>query len=300
MAKLNPFAKKASTGGRRRPNSDLAPPPASFAYSSQRAEANPAPVGKRSAKGWLRRLGLRLLYVAIFLLAINLLSLSPKAKVLPLNNQGQTLLRDNSIYQNVADQFLADSLWNRSKLTINTVKLKLQMQDRFPELAGVNVTLPLLSHEPVVYIEPAKPVLVLTADNGALVIAANGKVILRTDADSPAIKRLNLPRLEDQSGFNVQANRQVLPASQVGFIQNILTQLQAKQYTVSGMTLPPASSELDVQLTGQPYIIKFNLNSDNPRGQAGTFMATINTLKHQNITPAKYVDVRIPGRAYYQ
>jgi hypothetical protein len=297
--KLNPFAKKAVPTGRRRPaSSDLSPVPQ--AYRSPRGDdATAAP--KRSAKPRLLRLGLRLLYLIIFLVAASLLILSPNAKIITLNNGGQTLLREQNIYQGVANQLLAGSIWNRNKLTINTAQLKQQMQDRFPELAGVTVTLPLLSRQPVVHIEPARPVLVLTgADNGALVIDANGKAILRTDADSSALQQLKLPQLEDQSGFSVQANRQVLAASQVRFIQNIVTQLQAKGFAVSGMTLPPASSELDVHIAGQPYLVKFNLQSDNPREQAGTFLATINTLKHQNIVPAKYVDARIAGRAYYQ
>jgi hypothetical protein len=64
--------------------------------------------------------------------------------------------------------------------------------------------------------------------------------------------------------------------------------------------LPPAASELDVQLNGRPYFVKFNLQSNNPRGEAGTFLATIAQLSRQNIVPGHYVDVRVDGRAYYQ
>jgi hypothetical protein len=91
-----------------------------------------------------------------------------------------------------------------------------------------------------------------------------------------------------------------LPAASVGFIQTVIAQLAAKQFVVSGMTLPAAASELDAQLAGQPYFVKFNLESDNPRGEVGTFLATIAQLRRQNIVPAKYVDVRVDGRAYYQ
>jgi hypothetical protein len=299
--RLNPLAKPAAPPGRRRPNTGQAAPAAPHAYSSQRAGPASPPPAKRTGRGRFKRLAAKLLYLLILVIMIDMLSLSTNAKVLPLDSQNQTLLRNNKIYQTTADQLLGDSVWNHSKLTVNTARLKQQMLAQFPELDSVNVTLPLFSHSPVVYIVPAKPVLVLaSSDNGALVIAADGKAILRTDAGDPVIAQLHLPKVEDQSGFNIQANRQVLPVSQIVFIQNILAQLQAKGYGISNLTLPPASSELDVRLAGQTYIIKFNLQSNSPREQAGTFIAAVNSLKRQNITPGKYVDVRVPGRAYYQ
>ncbi len=66
------------------------------------------------------------------------------------------------------------------------------------------------------------------------------------------------------------------------------------------MTLPVGTSELDVRLAGQPYSVKFNLESGTARQQAGTFLATESKLKSQNVTPAEYIDVRVDGRAYYK
>jgi hypothetical protein len=66
------------------------------------------------------------------------------------------------------------------------------------------------------------------------------------------------------------------------------------------MTLPPATSELDVRVAGQPYFIKFNLQSGDARQQAGTFLATQSHLQSQNIVPSTYIDVRVDGRSYYK
>ena len=65
------------------------------------------------------------------------------------------------------------------------------------------------------------------------------------------------------------------------------------------MTLPPAASELDVKIAGKPYFVKFNLQADDARRQAGTFLATQAQLQRKGITPAQYIDVRVEGRAYY-
>ena len=91
-----------------------------------------------------------------------------------------------------------------------------------------------------------------------------------------------------------------MTAANVHFIRTVITELASRQYTVSAMTLPAATSELDVQLAGQPYTIKFNLQSNRARQQAGTFISTIEHLKKSNTPPSKYVDVRVDGKAYYQ
>lgn len=247
---------------------------------------------------WLHRFGLLILLIALVASAVHVLSLSSQAKVLPLvNASNQSLLGSPAAYQASANRLLAASIWNRSKLTINTDKLAQQLRNQFPELASVSVTVPLLTQQPLIYVEPAQPVLVLIVkNNDGFVVDNNGRAVAR----NVNFQSGGLVQLHDQSGLKIQLNQQALPASYVRFMQVILAELAAKQIVVAGMVLPAATSELDVQIAGQPYFIKFNLQSTNPRGQAGTFLAAIAGLKRQGITPAKYVDVRVDGRAYYQ
>ena len=58
-----------------------------------------------------------------------------------------------------------------------------------------------------------------------------------------------------------------------------MAQLAVKGFNVASMTLPAASQPARCGLVGQPYIVKFNLQSDKPRQQAGTFLATIAQLQ---------------------
>jgi hypothetical protein len=205
----------------------------------------------------------------------------------------------SQVYETAASRLLAQSVWNRNKVTVDTGRLSRELQRQFPELAGVSVTIPLLAHRPLVYIEPSRPTLMLATAHGSFVVDDRGKALARAN-DSTGFQGLNLPVLTDQSGLKFELNHQALPAPHVSFIQTVAAQLAAKQITIASMTLPAAASQLDVQPVGQPYYIKFNLESNDPRGQAGTFLAAIAGLKRQNITPAKYVDVRVAGRAYYQ
>jgi len=291
---------------------DLTPPPPAFSYRAQRSEeargtgrqAQREPTRPSDDKPfghfWLQRFGLIILLLAVMASAVNILSLSTDAKILPLaTDSSRSLLRATAVYENAATQQLSRSIWNRNKITVNTSQLNRQLLSQFPELGSVSVTVPLLAHRPLVYIEPADPALILVTDNGAFVIDATGRALLK-GANPAALSQPRLPVITDQSGLSLQLNRQALSADSVSFIQTVVAQLAAKQFTVSGMTLPAAASELDIHLAGQPYFVKFNLQSNNAKGEAGTFLATITQLHRQNITPSQYVDVRVDGRAYYK
>ena len=255
---------------------------------------------KALGRFWLQRFGLVVLFLAVAASTINLLALSPQAKILPLiGGSGQTFLRPTETYQAAADKLLQSSIWNGNKVTIDSNRLSQQLGQQFPELASVSVTLPFFTHRPLVYIEPARPVLVLATGNAAYVVDDRGKV-LRQATDAAAFSSLQLPLAHDQSGLGLSLNHQALSTANISFIQAVLAQLRAKHLPIADMTLPTATSELDVQLAGQPYYVKFNLQSTKPREQAGTLLATINQLQRQGVTPAHYVDVRVEGRAYYQ
>lgn len=300
--------RKAEPARRQRAGGGLGSKPSPFAYTSRRSESpNQArqtasealKAIRKPARSVGQRIGLLILSVVILFSVVNILSLSSQAKILPLvSGQNKTFLRDESVYQSAADKLLASSIWNRNKITINSDKLAQELTAQFTELDSVSITIPLLAHRPVVYIEPAHPALILQGLDGAFVVSSSGKALLHAAAPE-ALNQPSLPKLNDQSGLHVELNHQALPANDVDFILTVVAQLNAKQFTVASMTLPPASRELDVQIAGQPYLIKFNL-MEQARGQAGTFLATIAQLQSQNIMPAKYVDVRVPGRAYYQ
>jgi len=80
-------------------------------------------------------------------------------------------------------------------------------------------------------------------------------------------------------------------------------QLRAQNVSIKAMTLPAASSELDVYIGGTSYFVKFNLQDINDSAaniQSGTFLALKKHLAEQNKTPSQYIDVRLEGRAYYR
>lgn len=304
--------RQASSGRRRlRIDEDLQAKAPKFSYRNRRSEAE-RDTGRQlqreatqaarlnTSRFWLQRFGLIILLLAVLASAVNLVTLSPMANVQPITvTQPNSLIGSQASYTAAANKLLGSSIWNRTKLTINTSQISQQLLKQFPQLAHASVTISLLSHRPIIHIQSAQPVLILVNGNGSFLLDGAGRV-LQMASSTADLHQAVLPVVTDQSGLRPQLNQQALPVTDVDFIQTVVAQLEAKHYNPAGLTLPAAASELDVQLSGQPYLIKFNLQSNTARQQAGTFLATIAQLQQQGITPAHYVDVRVDGRAYYQ
>jgi hypothetical protein len=288
--------------------------PSGYSYRARRSDEE-INVGRRaerksllspklySTRFWLQRSGLIVLLIAILASAINILNLSPTATIMPVISKNSTgLVFNRAAYAAAADRLLAGSLWNHNKVTIDTGQITRQLLAQFPELASVSVTVPLLTHHPIIYIEPAQAALIIKSSSASnsFVLNANGRALVTATTNPLVPGQQALPVVTDLSGLKLVLGHQILSANTVSFVQTIVAQLTAKGYMVSSMTLPPAASELDVTLTGKAYKIKFNLESNDPRQQVGTYLAMITQLQSQGITPAQYVDVRVDGRAFYQ
>jgi hypothetical protein len=300
--------------GRRRPITTSSRPQA-FSYYAQRSTAdNPESTRRRLdtaqlAKGPRRgsvlarslgnRFGLIIALLVVVISVFHIMSLSSGVKVAPLTDRSSGyFLHDTSEYQKTAEQLFDKSFLNRNKLTFNASAIETGMKAKYPELDDVAITLPLIGTRPIMYIQPTRPALVLnTANNGSYVIDANGTALI-ADSSQAALK--SLPTINDLSGLKVSIGKRALSSSSVAFIQTITHQLNAQGVSISSLTLPTNSDELDVAIAGKPYFVKFNLATTDAAQQAGTFLAVQQKLIRQGITPAQYVDVRVDGRAYYK
>jgi hypothetical protein len=282
--------------------------PAAYSYYARRSEQQQStgrqlnregfkPAIQRARHFWLQRYGLVVLLIVAVISAVNVLSLSTNPKIEQLQQSSSTpFLQPASVYQQAGSALLKSSILNRNKVTINSVAISDSLLAKFPELASVSISLPLLAHRPVIYLQPAQPALILHASNGSFLVAENGKALIA----GTSFTGFNVPQVADQSTLAVKLNQQALTSDNVAFIQTIVAQLSAKKVFVGTMSLPAATSELDVFISGQPYFVKFNLESNDAKQQAGTFLAVQAHLASQGITPTKYIDVRVDGRAYYE
>ncbi len=236
--------------------------------------------------------------IAVCTYSVMALSAEPKITVIGDANSTLSQTYEKSIYDGAKSE-LNSSFLNNNKITVNSSKITRDLEAKYPEFSQITLTMPLIGHKPIIYVLPATPTLLLKNYNGYYVISDQGQAIIYDPAPD-SFKSLNIPLVNDQSGLVVNVGSRALTSKDVGFIKEAILQLSAKGYAVSSMTLPSQSREVDVYLTGQPYYIKYNLESSDARIQSGSFLAAINNLNKQSIKPGQYVDVRTNGRVYYK
>lgn len=254
---------------------------------------------KRNTREWLALVPSLFAGVALLLCLGYILTLDTNAKIHVVGDQRELgLMAGIEAYEAGVQEVFASSFANQSKLLINTDAIADDLREKYPELGDVAVVLPFIGRRPVVQVQPARPALVLGTTNGGFVVDETGRIIADAeDADSSI--RDKLPALQDESGLQLERGNYALKAETVRLIQEVALQLQDKDIEIQTMTLPTTPNELHVRVAGKPYFVKFNLRGEG-REQAGAYIATKEKLEADGAAPRQYIDVRVPGKAYYK
>lgn len=248
----------------------------------------------------LNRVGATIFLVVCAICLFSILSLSTVPHIILVSNQGGDSLFNQyePSLMTTSQKLFASSIFNHNKITVNSNGITDKLASEFPEFSQITITMPLIGQHPLIYVTQATPAVVLTNPTGEYLLSQDGIALLK--GPSSAYNGLKLPIVNDLSGLDISIGQAALTSQDISFIQTINYQLLVKHYLVTSYSLPAGSSELDAQIASQAYIVKFNLESNNPTTQAGRFMATANYLKQNNIQPSSYVDVRTDGRVYYK
>jgi hypothetical protein len=271
-------------------------------YKLGRAQPRDQDVRSRAriVRYWRQRLGMLVAGIVLIICVLDVLHLSTTPKIIALTTTANSyFLQPSDVYQQAATKLFQSSIWNENKITINTAGIKLKLQQEFPELSDVSITLPLMSHRPIVYIAPTTPSLVLSTASGSFIIDNNGIALINSEQVAD-LSSLDLPTVVDQSGLAVKIGTDILPTNDISFIQTVVAELHAKSIGITSLILPTAPYELDLKPSGVGYYVKFNIHSTDALQQIGTYLAVRQRLSSQNIMPSSYIDVRLDGRAYYK
>jgi hypothetical protein len=218
------------------------------------------------------------------------LTIKPTPKIV-LNSE---VYHSSSTYKQAAQEYLS-SIKNRNKVTFDDQSVIDSMQRQFPEIASSYVELPVFAQSPIVHLNISQPSLILTSNNNSLVVTADGFAV----NEAGKFSGQKLPVVQDQSGFNPQAGKQVMSASSVKFISNLLVELKHANVQVSQLFLPPKAQELDMRTVDQPYYVKFYMGGDVLQ-QSGQFLAARHQFQKDDTKPAEYLDVRVAGKVYFK
>jgi hypothetical protein len=211
-----------------------------------------------------------------------------------INLNAQTY-HQKSVYQEAANKELG-KLKNHNKITLDEASIVSSLQKQFPEITSAAVVLPIFSQVPTLNINIAGPSFTLKSNGQSYIVNSQG---VATADNSKQALGSGLSTVEDQTGFKVVVGKQVLSASEVTFINNVIAQSKHAKVPVKSLTLPPLVQELNLYTSDQPYYVKFYLGGDSMQ-QMGQFLATRKQLKDTKVTPAEYLDVRVPGKIFYK
>lgn len=312
------FKKKDAPRSRIRPEASSQPPRREqvFSYYANRSvrvqntargaggqQQSQEPLKRTSPRSprWRRQVySFGVLAVILLLVGMSLrLQTMPKVVTVDLGADQQLFLRDRKVYEAAAQRIFGSSVFNSNKLTINTKRIVTEMQREFPELVAVSVSLPVAGAQPVVYLQPAQPRLVLsTQSSGMYLLDASGRALMNA-TDVANLSELGVPVVTDESGIMLKQGQVALPRHAVAFMDEVAGQLRAKGIEVTSFVLPPGGNELHVRVSGAPYFVKFNTHG-NAREEAGTYLAVRQQLETEHKVPREYIDVRVENRAYFR
>lgn len=252
-------------------------------------DSTPAPLWERIIKVFS--------WTVIVCLLLLLLWLKPAPKATLAATPG-SISRDINIYQAGLNDIWSRSLLNRTKATIQTHALEAEIKQRFPEVARVSIELPLLGQLPNVIIVPDQPVLIILTQKGGFYLSESGKTLARSD-EVTGNALGGLPTIRDDSGLIPEPGKSGLPRHTIQTVTELLRLAASTGLDVESMVLPVAPNEVNMNIRGTTYLVKFSLDHD-PRQGIGALIALRDKFKSENITPNTYVDLRIPDKAFYK
>jgi len=260
-----------------------------------------APVPQRSPKSIrLEKFGLVFIALILIFLLISTLYLSSSADIKIVGGRPSAIfISPEAAVKLRADKLLSSSILSIDKVTVNTANIRSTIEEEFPMYSNVIITMPLISHHLVINLTPAVPTFLLSNSSGSYLLSASGQIMISSRATN-TFNYLNLPVIKYQVASFLNSGDKILTTNEVQFIQIVVYELHAKGFGLASMTLPEGTSELDVYIAKEPYFVKFNLQNNDPRQQAGSFLAAQHYLSGQGITPSQYIDARVDGRIYYQ
>lgn len=293
--------KKQPQNNRNSPNSRQ--PTAVFSYYSNRSDSETSTrlSGSSSNVAHTSRLQLLPSYIAILIIlgsCIYATTLTTQPKIQVNSQTNKQLLRNNDFYQQASAKILNESLFNFSKLTIDTAKVATKIETTYPELGDVTIVIPLVGRRPIVEVRPAQATLQLVSNNGSFIIDERGRALmLASEANSSVRDKLVVIR--DESGLEIKTSKQVIPDKTIKFINEVNAQLAAKQIKAPNLTLPAIANELHLRLDGRLFYAKFDIQGD-PRLQVGNMLAAISKLDSDKTLPVEYLDVRVSEKVFYK
>lgn len=244
----------------------------------------------------IKRKLMALLILAAGLAVVSYSSTIKTSPKITIKGNPEVSLRSEAEYQKSAQAFIGSSLLNRFKGTFDNSGVVATLKEQFPEIAAVDVNMPVFSRQARLTLELTKPSFILASNHEAYLIGING-VALMPASDLKA--GASLPVVEDEIATSVQPGKAALSKDQAIFIAVVIDQFEKQGIAIDRLSMAASPYDLKVKPRDLPYYVKFNLLED-AKQQVGSYMALKHLLDEKTVMPKEYVDVRLGERVYYR
>lgn len=235
-------------------------------------------------------IGLMILAGLVYMCALN-----PDAQIKVTGQESYP--RTKKSYQEGVDAQLKSSIFYRNKLTFDSSGVTEKIQNEFPEVTKVDISISPFRHRPVIELTLAKPTERLISGTHSYILDEDGTALFDQSEASPSLDINSLLTISDDSGQSVELGKPALTQTQISFIREVIGQTKAKGFMPDSFTLARGGTELDVRFKNKSYFVKFSFMAD-ARQSSGALIALEKQLNDSGTNPGEYIDLRIPEKAF--
>ncbi len=206
-----------------------------------------------------------------------------------------------SVYAEAAREAMKSSLLNRSKLFFQETAFTRDLKNRFPEISTVKPIMPLGGRDLSIIITVSEPFAYVTSGTENGILNSDG-VLVAKSAQSVPDNLIKLRFTEAQSNFSVGSR--ILTESELELLTSIVREMNSLQFVdkstgrIKEVLFNVADGQMEAQLQDKPFYVKLSTFTTDGDQQVGGALATLKQLDREQGLPTKYIDVRVPGRAF--
>jgi hypothetical protein len=138
----------------------------------------------------------------------------------------------------------------------------------------------------------------LVTSDKSYILDREGRALFSENQINDKFDTSSLVSINDASGHPVVLGKPVLTEQQINYIKEIINQSKANNIPAQIFNLGVGGSAVDVKFKDASYVVKFSFYED-PKQSSGAYFAIREDIDNKKVTrPEKYIDLRIPDRAY--
>ena len=250
-------------------------------------------IAKRSGQiNWWRLIIKASPYILLLSIAVGIVFFSSIFRIDRVDVQGPNTELSQKLNDEVV-KYLNSSLVGKNWLFLDAGSLKGRLQKTFTGQEAIVVEKQ-FPNKLIVKTDEQKAAIVWKTGSKKYIASINGRVMSELLGENTT----GLSTITDGSSLPVDIGNKILSRDFVSFAIKVGDYIKAKSLGPEQIYITETTKELLVK-TNSGYEIRFN-TEEAPESQLRSLQATLDLLASQNKKAAQYIDLRVPGRAFYK